>query len=876
MSSALAGNKSIPGIRKHAGSSIQTSTSFDPSRQRKIPHKPLGGSDAGLTTDDKLEPSTPLTPSLDPASLAEAHALNEAQPSTQAGIAMEAPPNSPALIPASALSKASPQISRSVPCQDDAPSDQPQDHQSRLKFPGSTKNSSVLHGSGSGRSTPSLGRSGSLLLGKSGLARPSSRLSKQGEQHRSMDDLDADDEGSVEKGVPIPLTRKGSDGVAKKHKVAGSASLPRQMSKAAPDYSMFSSPAAVGGNGTLSSAAVGGNGTLSSAAAGGNGTLPSAAAGGLLSSESEVVVPEEQAQASLPLNPDGSDSRTKLEQPSGKRTLKMPSKIASGLPVPGTPPPPPSAATTEKPLPAADRSGEEGDVKHVEEVCPSSRLQAVKAGGAGSREVKHLAERKMSASMSRAGKDSRLMATMALPTAILTCESVTGSNSSLDSCSSAADIQAVESSKLDTTVPVMENPSKVVPLQKKGLAMSSIAGSPVSSSKDTAVSLPGPSEDARDMDKDITSPVATPSPRCIRRISPEGMSHEEALSPSEVGGAAERSQPQSEKELRVECERPAEKKLVETSDSSKKSSCVPASATPDPNGVGGGGSAQGKSQLHLPSPQGGNPLVGSSGNVVSAEGVKAPAVADGDQRLASPVNVPRIDQLPSGSAIPPKRARSLSPARPPRGGGGDELDPRNLLKEPSSLLTDSLEQQQQRPLSTSSSGSIGGDSTKSDLAPVAVKPLRSSLKSSMRRNVANGSDSSLERVQHRVTISPRESQIEYVSDHPIVSLGITSLSHASQNLAVMRSPGAVRRGSARGERKGYAEEEGLRPKLQAAQENMAAASTPQVRHRWCTQKKGAGGEGGGILEGEGYLRIGYLRGRCVLGGEVCTLGGGVL
>ena len=725
---------------------------------------------------------------------------------------------SPALVPVSALSKASPQISRGTPCKDDAPSDQPQDHQSRLKFIGGAKNSSLPLGSGSGRSTPSLGRSGSLLL-KSGLARPSSRLSKQGEQHRSLDDLDADDEDNVEKGVPIPLTRKGSDGAVKKHKVAGSASLPRQLSKVAPDYSMFSSPA---GNGTLSS------------------------------SESEVGAPEDQLCCSL-------DSHTKQDEPSGRRTLKMPSKVGGGVPVPGTTP----ATTSEKPPLAVEGSGEEEDVKHargsIEEARPASRLQMMKPGGAA-RELRPPGERKVAMPMPRAvGKDAKLMATMALTAAALTSENVTGSNSSLDSCSGSADIQAAESSKLDMCM-VAENPSKVLPLQKKGLPMPSTVVkltasdliTSVSPAKDTAVTppgAPGGSDDTRGTDKDIPSPVATPSPRCIRRISPEGMSHEETQSPSEVSGAIERVQAPSEKEIirtdiTGERDCSVEKKMVEASDS-KKSSVLPVCITSDPKGVEEGSNvawAQGKVQAHpsLPLSQAQLPgsisptaLPGNNNATAITKPVDTPAVADRDLLLPS-AHIPRIDQL-SGSTLAPKRARSLSPARPSRS------DVSHDYKEPSSLAAgDSGEQ---RPLSTSSSGSIGGDSTKSDMAPVA-KPLRSSLKSSanMRRNMANGSDSSLEKVQHRVTISPRESQIEYMSDHPIVTLSHT----ASQMLAVTRSPGVVRRASVRSEKLTYSEEESfLRPKLQqAAQDKMASTSTPQVHTpRVALKREGEEGRG---------------------------------
>eukprot|EP00731_Ephydatia_muelleri_P029738 Em0021g261a len=629
----------------------------------------------------------------------------------------------------------------------------------------------------------------------SGLARPSSRLSKQGEQHRSLDDLDADDEDNgVEKkvGLPIPLTRKGSDGAIKRHKVAGSASLPRQLSKVAPDYSAFSSPAQ-GGN------------------------------GGLLSSDSEVGPPGEQDCS--PPNPDGSEDRARQDQSTlaTKRALKAPSKIASGLPAPGTV----QAIATEKSSLAVERSGEEDEgveegvrrmTASLEEARPSSRLQMLKPGAVA---------RKLS--IPRMGKDNRLMATMAIPTPTShVSENVMGSNSSLDSCPGSVDIlQAAESSKLDACITI-ESPSKTSPQQKKGVPAPSTVTKATASNltftahqtKDTiTLSSGAPENDRRDVDKEVGSPVATPSPRCNRRISPEGMSHEEVQSPSKVTTPTERDQASSEKERRTdvigENDRSVERKVTDASDG-KKSSAVPVSATFDAKTVQG----------DTPSTQ--TPAAATKPTDMPT------SVANGN--LLTSAHIPRIDQLSGSGGVAPKRARSLSPARPPRGEG---------FQEPGSLtIVDSVEQ---RPLSTSSSGSIGGDSTRSDATPISIvsKPLRSSLKSSssMRRNAANGSDSSLEKVQHRVTISPRESQIEYMSDHPIISLG-----HASQLLAatvqssppgvgVVRSPGVVRRATARGERLDYSGEESfLRPKLQqAAQEKLASESTPQLLETYETQ-----------------------------------------
>lgn len=811
ISAGLAGgNKSIPSIRKHAGSSIQTSTSFDPGRQRKIPQKPLASDSAGALSDDKLETPVPLTPSANPAPLVEAHVvLNEAQPSTQADMAMEAPPDSPALLPISAPSKASPQISRSPLCKEDAPGDQPQDPQSRLRFPGGgatmTKNSPLVPPSVlPGRSTPSLGRSESLLIkGTSGLVRPSSRLSKQGQHRRSLDDLDADDEDNgVEKvGSPIPLTRKGSDGAIKKHKVVGTASLPRQLSRAVPDYSAFSSPA--GGNSGLAS-----------------------------SSESEVAPPGEQD--CLSPNPGRAEDRAKLDQAT-KRVLKAPSKIGGGgLSVPG------KVQVEEKPSLAVERSGEEvvedeeegsGGGRRMtaslEETRPSSRLQMLKPGAVG-----------RNPSLPRLGKDTRLlMATMAIPTPTTAhvSESVTGSNSSLDSYTGSVDIQAAESGKLDacTTTTTTESYTKTSPLQRKGLpapstitkaTASNLAFTPVIPTKDTTT--------GNDMDKEVGSPVATPSPRCNRRISPEGMSHEEAQSPSEVTAPTERDQTSSsEKERRSdligENDCSVERKAVSASDS-KKGSHVSATLdtkTAQDNSTTADPCAQSKPPL--PPSQGANasPLVppGASDAAAVPPAVKpadVPTVVANGNLPTTSAHIPCIDQLSSSGSMAPKRARSLSPTRPPR---GDDFG------EPSSLsIADGVEQ---RSLSTSSSGSIGGDSTKSDvmLTPLVAKlPLRSSLKSSTKRNMVNGSDSSLEK---RVTISPRESQIEYMSDHPIVALGHTSqlLSVTVQSSSppeggVVRSPGVVRRATARGEGSS------LRPKLQQSeQEKLASESTPQVR-----------------------------------------------
>ena len=648
----------------------------------------------------------------------------------------------------------------------------------------------------------------------SGLARPSSRLSKQGEQHRSLDDLDADDEDNgVEKkvGLPIPLTRKGSDGAIKRHKVAGSASLPRQLSKVAPDYSAFSSPAQ-GGN------------------------------GGLLSSDSEVGPPGEQDCS--PPNPDGSEDRARQDQSTlaTKRALKAPSKIASGLPAPGTV----QAIATEKSSLAVERSGEEDEgveegvrrmTASLEEARPSSRLQMLKPGAVA---------RKLS--IPRMGKDNRLMATMAIPTPTShVSENVMGSNSSLDSCPGSVDIlQAAESSKLDACITI-ESPSKTSPQQKKGVPAPSTVTKATASNltftahqtKDTiTLSSGAPENDRRDVDKEVGSPVATPSPRCNRRISPEGMSHEEVQSPSKVTTPTERDQASSEKERRTdvigENDRSVERKVTDASDG-KKSSAVPVSATFDAKTVQGDTPSTQSKPLspsqgaYAPPPA--PPLLGEPAAPAAATKPTDMPTSVANGNLLTSAHIPRIDQLSGSGGVAPKRARSLSPARPPRGEG---------FQEPGSLtIVDSVEQ---RPLSTSSSGSIGGDSTRSDATPISIvsKPLRSSLKSSssMRRNAANGSDSSLEKVQHRVTISPRESQIEYMSDHPIISLG-----HASQLLAatvqssppgvgVVRSPGVVRRATARGERLDYSGEESfLRPKLQqAAQEKLASESTPQVTH----------------------------------------------
>ena len=403
---------------------------------------------------------------------------------------------------------------------------------SRLKFPGG--------GSTSGRSTPS-------SMARSGIQRPSSRLSKMGSSSISNLSKEDDEEGESKAERRLRLQRKGSDGAVKRHAVqplsaksllsgpsiqSGTASLPRHLPKGILQQQQQQQH--------------------SGAAE--------------LSSSSEY---EEKKPATISEHKEHR-SLLKGEGPASRKLsagLKKPgASLLPGVRTPNMPSGPHTATS----------SSDDKDRAPSTESSPllSRKLMAPKAAGAGGKTLEGRLKRptspssrlklhKVSVTSAEPAPESKVGVASSLPRRET---ELCSSNSSLESC----EVQRILSKDQQPcpTPPPQQPPTEDTTGQSSGQSAGNVgveqggikSSGAESASHDEAESLREKSEMMEDVGKASHLQFG-------RRISPEGMSHEEVTSPraeekDTATSPPQGKQPVEECKVSVEKEKSADVEMV--------------------------------------------------------------------------------------------------------------------------------------------------------------------------------------------------------------------------------------------------------------------------------------------------------------------------
>jgi len=371
---------------------------------------------------------------------------------------------------------------------------------SRLRFPSSGRSTPL---SQTGRSTPS------GIPGKSGIARPSSRLAKtsqaaekspsaekslSAEQNGELGGSGEAEEKISRRDSRLRLQRKNSDGAAKRHRAhtagaisieSGSSSLPRNL------------PKGVVTSGLMAPGSYRKHGAASETKANDFESAGDFTHG--VNTKGDSVLVNESNRTSEELD--------KGTEGGGKRILKMPTKFSSGIRTPNLPSGPQASLTREERSEAPSSAG-----------APISKLQKLPP------------ERKIPAPHPNIQRSTLPSGSVALQKHkdILT----SSSNSSLESCTSG-EIKLANSTNIDHTV--LSSKVKTQPSEKKPHSLQ-LSGERSGQDKQGFAKvgeiLSPPAEFKLLGEESESSPKREIS-RYSRRISPEGMSHEDQGSPRE-------------------------------------------------------------------------------------------------------------------------------------------------------------------------------------------------------------------------------------------------------------------------------------------------------------------------------------------------------
>lgn len=640
------------------------------------------------------------------------------------------------------------------------PTNEPQ--HSRLKYPNSGRATPTP--SQSGRSTPS------GIPSRSGIARPPSRLTKAAtvaetpvSQLRNANTSAAAEDDGRERSSNMRLQRKNSDSAARKHRIElGTSSLPRNIPKGV----------VAAGDGGGSSMATGANDSE---------VIPPTKQNGSLHDTNNVEEETKPQTATTPQENGDKENAAAVGETS-KRILKRPGNFgfgATGVRTPNLPSGPTSATSS------GERNGELSSLS-VEKSADLSPSQLLKAPGG----------KKFLSSERKGGPQLQKRAQHSVPK---TREYSSSSNSSLDSCtSSEVSVKPAQSSVLDEST-VAVSPPKVDPVvASKQNATTPLHLSVVKRKEESDIISPPAAFSERTITKETSDSGSTtsvesgthsnsrlpskPHPRYGRRISPEGMSHEEiATSPKDKTSNVSEKNLRNEKELEpTRASEQGSKGMVisETLDSERSETSMTTKKEVESSNVKSAEEAQGskadgqKESADATSGESGSPASRSkaisqpeTGQLYSdsmspqlkRSGERVEAIKSDRFTHSEEVHHAHLSRIKELTRSPQheKRARSLSPKSSSRIGpysSVDRIHPRSPMS----------------PERIGLGRTASNASTKSDMTNTGPmqKPLRSSLRGANKgRNISAGSlEANSPKNIPKVTISPRSSQVVYLPD----------------------------------------------------------------------------------------------------------------
>ena len=618
----------------------------------------------------------------------------------------------------------------STPKEGEPPSDLPA-NESRLKFPGG--GGGGKSGSLSGRSTPTSGKSG-LVRPPSRITRPASKLGDTCKSS-SKDEPVVNGEEAEAHESKLKLHRKNSGGAAKRHTVieSGTSSLPRKLPKG-----ILSSGLAAVAPGNYSDRKH--NGVAES--------IPKPA------DEVSDMAPEIK---SIP-EPAGNNKVDQATEgsPSPTRILKRPGQFAAPAPTKSLwvrTPNLPSASSTPSTGTSDDRSN---ILAPLAEKSGNQTTSQLPKGPTG---LKFPGERKIPAPGSKA---QRMIPSLHGRMGLKPREH-NSSSDSLDS-SASSDIKPAESSSIDAKT--VDNRRQTEANKERPQIPPPLKLSP--NDKDVILSPPDDFR-GRELGKLVESGSSSSSvshsgskdlPRYGRRISPEGMSHEEFnASPKDKSISMKPDDKMVENNLKNEKEMAKEGKPISDYSEEEVPNSITTEAHDDQESQKSSDSKIDGSKVTLSQPETGQLYSDSMTQLSQGSDVSSSNHSDispkrrndgltKSEEMRSPLRFSRFEKMPAHT----KRARSLSPKSSrrisPCKATGDDITLQ--YDSPSSPGTG-------KRLERTASNDINKSSSSSN------KPLRSSLRNGGKGR--SGSSSSLDSSKSpKVTISPRSSQLVYLPD----------------------------------------------------------------------------------------------------------------
>ncbi len=850
-------------MRRTAGSTIQTSTTFDrPFTQRRVPYKPVTVAEEKSAEGNKNEKDKASTQEVEGDKIPNGNHIQENGIDTDTKLRGSMLARSTSRLPSSSLvsetHQAAPGRSQTLPemsvnklaggvVKGDAHKE-PTANESRLKYLAGGRGTPAARTlSETGRSTPTSGRSG--------LARPTSRLAKPSQlASKEKEPVDGGQEngttptssgGGVSK---LKLERKGSGGVAKRHGVdTGMSSLPRSLSRGAVSAS---GSGLTPPSGHVGQRHHGGSSNPAVAPRANGDNSEEGRASQVVSSSGS-----ESKGESAPEHPSpGAEQRTSADSGEQRRMLRRPGTNlgTTGIRTPNMP-----SGPASMPVNSGTTSEERSDAMVTPapaEPTTPGRLAAsqLPKSSASTTGLKYPGDRKIPLPGAKAPHHPRM-----LPSNLRNKfggkprDSLSSSSDSLDS-STSSDIKATDS-------PTIEN-GHVVESKRDGARISPtktsprvppplILRAPRRSSLDNGDILSPPADfsgksiSGKEFSKleasssSVTPPKKEDPVRYGRRISPEGMSHEEiAVDPKEDDGVGKETEsPVSAGSIDKKSELGL---LVQAASGDVKTEVQGEKELESPK-VKLADKASTSPKIVIPVEQTSRLRDSPHESAVSP----TKAVDKHEEKLTRSEDVTssrahhsRVEQL-AMSPIHSKRSRSLSPSSSRR------ISPAKVVLDDSPLLSDtpsSPTEKRKRELTSS-------DFSKS-LGSSGAKQLKSSMRNGSKSR--DSSSSSLDSTKSpKVTISPRSSRLVYLPDEiglqPAPSHGLKS--HLSPRhvspLPLDRSQSFFDRENSRGadllrrasirstmsEKLDYRDEIGF---LEAGLERMAGdqfGSTPEVR-----------------------------------------------
>ncbi len=753
-----------------------TSTTFDrPFTQRRVPYKPINITGEKPEEDGKKEKeSVVAAPSHEgeDAKVANGHPILEngidADPklhvsaisrstsklpsSSLVSEAHHAPAGHSLTMPAVSLSKLAVAAKGDVPKETGAN----EESQSRLKYPGGVRTTtpSARTLSEPGRSTPTAGRSG--------LVRPTSRLAKPSQVVDKVGRDQGKGEGSQQNGVEssssggvskLKLERKSSGGMAKRHGVeSGISSLPRNISRSVTSAgSGLAAPSSYSGtkkHGTVTEATTLVQNSSTNKEECKSELMTSSSSGGKGDSSSNH-------QRSPSVEP-----KNKLPLHSGeKRVLRRPgaSTGTTGIRTPDMPSGPVTVSTASGT--AEERSDMEATPAPVEKVASHpSPSQLPKSSGATG--LKYPGDRKIPLTGAKGHPQRTFQSGLRNKVGLKPRDSLSSSSDSLDS-SASSEVKLVNSPGIENGH-VAESKSLVAETSP----VKSVARVPPPlilregrrSSLDNGDILSPPANfSGKDLAGKELGTSSTPKPpssknhlRYGRRISPEGMSHEEiVINPKEDNGVGEEAvapvsvdstNKKKEKDFLVEGKGGDVLVVLPGGQKVEVSDIKPVDEAP----------AGPAAAIQAPQP----PVSSVHSQTNEQTKGKEDGLTRSEEVTSTRVHCSRVEQL----ARPPlqnKRARSLSPSSTRR------ISPTKVVLDDSPSHSDTPSSPAEKR------GMELLPATSSDISKSPGSPGPKRLKSSLRNGNKSrtSSSSSLDSTKSpKVTISPRSSQLVYLPD----------------------------------------------------------------------------------------------------------------